>query len=134
MRVADPFPAELNADERRRPTIARASRASHGPSCSPRRSRARRLPSAPREGEDEKTEKTEKWTEPQVEPAQAESYAIPQGDVTEIWDDPVFKRQFVAGYGINADVEPRVSPDEVEVLEKIRPLMAQTTSPRPRRR
>jgi tetratricopeptide (TPR) repeat protein len=41
-----------------------------------------------------------------------------------IWKDPVFQRQFVGGYGINADVEPRVTPEEVAVLEKVRPLMA----------
>src|SRR5688572_19282992 len=47
-----------------------------------------------------------------------------QDDVKAIWNDPVFKRQFVAGYGINAEIEPRVTPDEVEILEKVRPLMA----------
>ena len=41
-----------------------------------------------------------------------------------IWNDPVFKKQFIGGYGINADVEPRVTPEEVAVLEKLRPLMA----------
>ncbi|TAH36821.1 MAG: tetratricopeptide repeat protein [Planctomycetota bacterium] len=47
-----------------------------------------------------------------------------QGDVAAIWNDPVFQKQFIAGYGINADIEPRVTPDEVALLEKIRPLMA----------
>ena len=47
-----------------------------------------------------------------------------RSDVDAIWNDPVFKKQFVGGYGINAEIEPRVTPDEVEILEKVRPLMA----------
>lgn len=42
----------------------------------------------------------------------------------EIWNDPVFKKEFVAYYGIDSAVEPRITPDEVATLEKIRPLMA----------
>jgi tetratricopeptide (TPR) repeat protein len=42
----------------------------------------------------------------------------------DIWNDPVFQKSFVAGYGFNSDIEPRVSPEEVEILEKIRPIMA----------
>lgn len=45
-------------------------------------------------------------------------------DINAIWNDPTFKKQFIASYGINADIEPRVSPEEIAVLEKIRPLMA----------
>jgi tetratricopeptide (TPR) repeat protein len=45
-------------------------------------------------------------------------------ELAAIWDDPVFQRQFVAGYGVNSDVEPRVMPDVIDILEKIRPLMA----------
>lgn len=45
-------------------------------------------------------------------------------DVKAIWKDPTFQKQFIAGYGFNADVEPRVTPDEVKVLETVRPLMA----------
>jgi len=54
------------------------------------------------------------------------SAALPggSGDLDAIWKDPVFQKQFVAGYGINAEIEPRLSPDEVKILEKIRPLMA----------
>ncbi len=40
-----------------------------------------------------------------------------------IWSDPSFQKQFVGGYGINAEVEPRVTPEEVKILEKVRPLM-----------
>jgi tetratricopeptide (TPR) repeat protein len=45
-------------------------------------------------------------------------------DTDAIWNDPVFKKQFVGTYGINSEIEPRVTPDEVAILEKIRPLMA----------
>jgi len=47
-----------------------------------------------------------------------------RSDIDAIWNDPIFKRQFIAGYGINSEVEPRVTTDEVAILEKIRPLMA----------
>ena len=43
----------------------------------------------------------------------------------EIWNDPVFQKQFIAGYGINSEIEPRVMPEEVAILEKVRPLMAE---------
>ena len=43
----------------------------------------------------------------------------------DIWNDPVFQKQFIAGYGINSEIEPRVTPEEVAVIEKIRPLMAE---------
>jgi tetratricopeptide (TPR) repeat protein len=45
-------------------------------------------------------------------------------DTDAIWNDPVFKKQFIGGYGINSEVEPRVTPEEVTLLEKLRPLMA----------
>lgn len=43
----------------------------------------------------------------------------------EIWNDPDFQKQFVAYYGVNSEVEPRISPEEVAILEKIQPLMAE---------
>ena len=43
----------------------------------------------------------------------------------EIWNDPDFKKQFVAYYGVNSEVEPRISPEEVVILEKIQPLMGE---------
>lgn len=43
--------------------------------------------------------------------------------IDSVWNDPVFQRQFVAGYGINAEVEPRLIQEEILVLEKVRPLM-----------
>jgi tetratricopeptide (TPR) repeat protein len=47
-----------------------------------------------------------------------------QADLDAIWRDATFLKQFVAGYGVNAEVEPRVTPEEVAILEKVRPLMA----------
>lgn len=42
----------------------------------------------------------------------------------DIWNDAEFKRQFLGSYGINAEVEPRVTPEERDVLQKLIPLMA----------
>src|SRR5688572_7093043 len=47
------------------------------------------------------------------------------GEVESLWRDATFLRQFVAGYGVNAEIEPRVTKDELAVLEKIRPMMAE---------
>src|SRR5882672_1603819 len=47
-----------------------------------------------------------------------------KSDIAAIWNDPTFQKQFIGAYGINADIEPRVTPDEVKILEKLRPLMA----------
>ncbi len=51
-------------------------------------------------------------------------HADEKSDIAAIWKDPVFQMQFIGAYGINAEIEPRVTPEEVELLEKIRPLMA----------
>src|SRR5262245_34707704 len=59
---------------------------------------------------------------PAERPAGAGSDAA-AAELAGIWEDPVFKRQFVASYGVNAEIEPRVTPEEVAILEKIRPLM-----------
>jgi tetratricopeptide (TPR) repeat protein len=45
-------------------------------------------------------------------------------DLDAIWSDPTFQKQFVGSYGVHADVEPRLSPEDVKVLEKVRPWMA----------
>jgi tetratricopeptide (TPR) repeat protein len=45
-------------------------------------------------------------------------------DLRRIWADPTFQKQFVGGYGVNAEIEPRVTKEEVAILEKVRPLMA----------
>ncbi len=46
-------------------------------------------------------------------------------DIDAMWADPTFQKQFVAGYGVNSEIEPRVMADEVALLEKVRPLMAE---------
>jgi tetratricopeptide (TPR) repeat protein len=48
-----------------------------------------------------------------------------QESLKKIWDDPTFKKQFIGSYGVNAEIEPRVNLDEVAILEKIRPMMAE---------
>jgi tetratricopeptide (TPR) repeat protein len=58
-------------------------------------------------------------------PALLAAGAAAQSDLDAIWNDPVFKKQFIGGYGINSEIEPRVTPEEVEILEKVRPLMAE---------
>jgi tetratricopeptide (TPR) repeat protein len=45
-------------------------------------------------------------------------------ELEAIFKDPTFKKQFIAGYGVNSEIEPRVTPDEVKILDKVRPLMA----------
>lgn len=57
--------------------------------------------------------------------ALAQDQAQDQMDVKAIWNDPVFQRQFIASYGVNAEIEPRVTQEEVAILEKVRPLMAE---------
>ncbi len=47
-----------------------------------------------------------------------------QAEIAAMWRDPAFQKQFVGTYGANAEIEPRVTPEEVAILEKIRPLMA----------
>ena len=41
-----------------------------------------------------------------------------------LWKDPTFQKQFVGSYGISAELEPRVTPEEVALLERVRPLIA----------
>lgn len=49
-----------------------------------------------------------------------------RSELIAIWNDPTFQRQFIGAYGVNAEIEPRVTPDEVKILEKsVRPLMAE---------
>jgi tetratricopeptide (TPR) repeat protein len=57
------------------------------------------------------------------EPGQAPG--LSPSELAAIWNDPVFHKQFIGGYGFNADVEPRVTVEEVAILEKVRPLMGQ---------
>ena len=57
-------------------------------------------------------------------PAPSQPFQSNQPEL-DIWNDPVFQKQFIAGYGINSEIEPRVTPEEVAILEKVRPLMAE---------
>ncbi len=69
---------------------------------------------------------------PTAEPRTVPLYAdVSTGDVgmDAIWNDPGFKKAFVAGYGINAEIEPRVTQEEIMVLEKVRPMMASGNLP-----
>jgi tetratricopeptide (TPR) repeat protein len=42
-----------------------------------------------------------------------------------IWRDPAFQKDFLGSYGMRADVEPRVTPAELQLLEQVRLLMAE---------
>lgn len=55
--------------------------------------------------------------------APAPSIEVSRPDLAVVWNDPGFQRSFVGGYGINAEVEPRVSQDELALLELVRQLM-----------
>jgi tetratricopeptide (TPR) repeat protein len=54
-------------------------------------------------------------------PARAQSE---RSEIDALWKDPAFQKAFVAGYGFDAEIEPRVTQDELELLEELRPLMA----------
>lgn len=58
--------------------------------------------------------------------ANRSAIAFRSEELTKIWNDPTFQKQFVAGYGVNAEIEPRVTKEEVAVLERVRPLMAES--------
>ena len=58
-----------------------------------------------------------------VDDAPAPSMQVAAPDLSAIWDDPSFQRSFVGGYGISPDVEPRVTPDDLALLELVRQLM-----------
>lgn len=45
-------------------------------------------------------------------------------DLAVIWKDPAFQKQFIGAYGVNADIEPRITPEDTKILEKVRPFMA----------
>lgn len=44
-------------------------------------------------------------------------------DLKKVWADPEFRKYFLGQYGISPDVEPRMSPEDRTVLEKVLPLM-----------
>jgi tetratricopeptide (TPR) repeat protein len=51
------------------------------------------------------------------------SAVVSPPDLEVIWDDPGFRRSVVGGYGISPDVEPRITPDDIALLELVRQLM-----------
>ena len=55
--------------------------------------------------------------------APSPSMQVGAADLRAVWDDPVFQKSFVAGYGVNPEVEPRISQDDMALLELVRQLM-----------
>ena len=53
------------------------------------------------------------------------SIEVSRPDLAVVWNDPGFQRSFVGGYGINAEVEPRVTQDDLALLELVRQLMGE---------
>ncbi len=60
--------------------------------------------------------------------ARSNTTEVSSVDLDAIWNDPIFKKQFIGGYGMNAAIEPRIMKKEVAILEKVRPLMADNLS------
>jgi len=56
-------------------------------------------------------------------PMPAPSMQVGAADLRAVWDDPSFQKSFVAGYGVNPEVEPRISTDDMALLELVRQLM-----------
>ncbi len=52
------------------------------------------------------------------------SMKISQPDLAVIWNDPGFQKSFIGGYGVSADIEPRIAQDDMALLELVRQLMA----------
>lgn len=50
--------------------------------------------------------------------------AEPDPELVRIWNDPEFKKYFLGTYGIHADVEPKLGPEQRDLLEKVYPLLA----------
>ena len=64
------------------------------------------------------------WAQsPAPAPTSSQASGLSPSELAAIWNDPVFQKQFIGSYGINSEIEPRVMPDEVTIIEKIRPLM-----------
>ncbi len=55
--------------------------------------------------------------------APAPSMQVGTPDLRAVWDDPNFQKSFVAGFGVNPEVEPRISTDDMALLELVRQLM-----------
>ncbi len=50
--------------------------------------------------------------------------AVEDEMMAALWKDPTFKKQFLGSYGFNAEIEPRVSAEERDQLEKVFTLMS----------
>jgi len=48
-----------------------------------------------------------------------------QNEIAAMWRDAAFQKSFVAGYGVNAEIEPRLGKADIAILERIQPLMAE---------
>lgn len=60
--------------------------------------------------------------------ARSNTPASPDGAEEEaamlrLWRHPVFQREFLGSYGFRTDIEPKVAPEETEVLERAMALM-----------
>ncbi|MCX5640072.1 MAG: tetratricopeptide repeat protein [Planctomycetota bacterium] len=53
------------------------------------------------------------------------SMKISRPDLAVIWNDPGFQKSFIGGYGVSADIEPRIAQDDMALLELVRQLMAE---------
>ncbi len=42
--------------------------------------------------------------------------SVTEADLDAIWNDPTFQKQFIGGYGVNAEIEPRVTKEEVALI------------------
>ncbi len=51
------------------------------------------------------------------------SMTVAPPDLELIWQDPGFRKSFIGGYGISPEVEPRISNDDLALLELVRQLM-----------
>ncbi len=51
------------------------------------------------------------------------SMTISPPDLSTVWDDPAFRKSIVGGFGISPDVEPRITGDDLALLELVRQLM-----------
>ncbi|MFO0782478.1 MAG: tetratricopeptide repeat protein [Phycisphaerales bacterium] len=51
------------------------------------------------------------------------STTVAPPDLNAIWNDPSFRLSFIGGYGIHPDVEPRISQDDLALLELVRQLL-----------
>jgi tetratricopeptide (TPR) repeat protein len=50
----------------------------------------------------------------------------PDANTLEIWKDPTFQRHFMASWGVNAELEPRVTVVEREKMEEILQMMQES--------